>query len=91
MFNNKIFSKSFKKSNTFEDVLIFLPRNEIVENISVTFPDEATVKEPTPYKYGPILFYGSSITEGAHASRPSNSYISLLSNRLDFDFYNLYQ
>jgi len=88
-YDNKVFSKTFKKSNAFEDVLIFLPRNEIVENISVTFPDEATVKEPTPYKYGPILFYGSSITEGAHASRPSNSYISLLSNRLDFDFYNL--
>ena len=36
-----------------------------------------------------MLFYGSSITEGAHATRPSNAYSALLSSRLDFDYFNL--
>ncbi|MBQ3554213.1 MAG: hypothetical protein IJA08_05980 [Clostridia bacterium] len=37
----------------------------------------------------PVLFYGSSITEGAHTTRPSNAYTALLSSWLDFDYYNL--
>ncbi|MBR4072377.1 MAG: hypothetical protein IKK24_00420 [Clostridia bacterium] len=81
-------SKAFKKSKKMEEITIFLPRNEIVENISVILPDNAKIEPATDYKYGPVLFYGSSITEGGHASRMSNCYNALLSNRLDFEYYN---
>ena len=37
----------------------------------------------------PVVFYGSSITEGACASTPGNDYIGRLSRRFDFDYINL--
>ncbi len=37
----------------------------------------------------PIVFYGSSITQGGCASRPSTSYQAHISHRFDADFINL--
>ncbi len=37
----------------------------------------------------PIVYYGSSITQGACASRPGISYQSMISRRLEIDFVNL--
>ncbi len=37
----------------------------------------------------PVVFYGSSITQGACASRPGNTYQNVLSRRLNFDYINL--
>ena len=37
----------------------------------------------------PVVFYGSSITQGAFASRPGNSYQNFLSRALDMDYVNL--
>ena len=37
----------------------------------------------------PVVFYGSSVTQGASASRPGLIYQSKLSRRFDFDFINL--
>lgn len=37
----------------------------------------------------PVVFYGSSITQGGCASRPGSAYPSLLSRRFDFDYRNL--
>ena len=37
----------------------------------------------------PVVFYGSSITEGACASTPGNDYIGRLSRRFGFDYVNL--
>lgn len=37
----------------------------------------------------PILYYGSSITQGGCASRPGNSYESMISRRFDCDYINL--
>jgi len=36
----------------------------------------------------PVVFYGSSITQGACASRPGNCYQNILTRRLDFDYLN---
>ena len=37
----------------------------------------------------PVVFYGSSITQGAHACRPGNSYENFLSRMLNMDYVNL--
>lgn len=37
----------------------------------------------------PVIFYGSSITQGACASHPGNIYQNILSRRLNFDYLNL--
>lgn len=81
---------SFTKDKTVEDVMIYFPRNEIVENIIISLDDEAVILPPTPYKYEkPVVYFGSSITEGGHAALITNAYTELLSHRLDFDYYNL--
>ena len=42
------------------------------------------------YRIGkPILYYGSSITQGGCASRPGMAYEAIISRRLDADFINL--
>ena len=37
----------------------------------------------------PVVFYGSSITQGACASKPADSYESILSRRFNLDYINL--
>lgn len=79
----------FKKSGEAEDVQIFLPRNEAVRDVIIGIEDGFEITAPTPYKYEvPLLFYGSSITEGGCCSKISNAYSSIISRRLDADFYN---
>lgn len=88
-YNTKTFEKTFRKSSDLEQITIYFPRNEQIETIEVTVEDGATVCEPTPYKYKkPIVFYGSSITEGGCACNSTNAYTAILSRWLDFDFYN---
>ncbi len=79
---------AFQKSAEMEDVTVWFPRNEAVEVIEVTVPDEATVSEPTPYTFGPILYYGSSITEGGCCCNVFNAYNARISRHLDVDYYN---
>ncbi len=80
---------TFHKDHTAEDITIFLPRNEIITGIQITLEDDAAVEAPTAYKHPvPILYYGSSVTEGACCSKPANAYNALLSRWLDADFIN---
>jgi len=37
----------------------------------------------------PVVFYGSSITQGACASRPGNCYVNTLMRKIDADYINL--
>lgn len=80
----------FTKDRAMQDVMIYLPRNEIICDIVVSIDDDARLEAPTPYKHPmPVIFYGSSITEGGCCSRPANAYNALLSRWLDFDYVNL--
>ncbi len=83
------FEATFDKGSEMEDITIYLARNEKIEDITVEIEDDALIEEPTPYRYKPIVFYGSSITEGGCCSNVKNSYTSILSSRLDADFYCL--
>ena len=71
-------------------VEIFLPLYGSVSSVFVGLKDNSQVKAPKPYKHEqPVLFYGSSITQGGCASKPGDDYISRLSRMLDTDFINL--
>lgn len=87
-YETKVFEKTVKKSSNMEEVTIWLVRNEEIENVEIIFPDDACVKEPTPYKYGKALYYGSSITEGGCCCNVINAYNAILSRWLDLDYYN---
>ena len=72
------------------DLMINLPIYENLIDLYIGIDESATLAPPTPYKNEkPIVFYGSSITQGACASRPGNTYVSLISRWLDSDFINL--
>ena len=90
-YQTKCFEATFRKGNAeIEDILIWLPRNEIISDLTVSFPDGARIEAPTPYKYPkPILYYGSSITEGGCAYNLNNGYNAIISQHLDVDYINL--
>ena len=87
-YETRTFEKTFKKSGNMEDVTLWLLRNEEIESVEVSVPDTASVEEPTPYKYGKALYYGSSITEGGCCCNVTNGYNAILSRWLDLDYYN---
>ncbi len=61
-----------------------------VSKLYIILEENAELEECRPYRVNkPIVYYGSSITQGGCASRPGNSYQSIISRRLDCDFINL--
>lgn len=88
-YETKVCQGDFFKNNEMEDVTIWLPRNEVIADFTISIEDDAEILPPTPYKYPPIVYYGSSITEGGCCCRVTNVYNALISQHLDVDYYNL--
>lgn len=81
--------KTFLKKAELETVTINLPRNDHLLSMEIGIDDGATLKAPDEYAISkPIIFYGSSITEGGCASRAGNAYTSIVCRWLDADYYN---
>ncbi len=79
-------------SNEFgmQDWILNLPLYSGVESLEIGVNDNAQIEPPTAHAVGaPILFYGSSITQGACASHPGNAYTSMLCRELDAEQINL--
>ena len=84
------FEQSFTKSAEMEQVTVWFPRNEPIETIEISVEDSAAVAEPLPLRYEkPVVFYGSSITEGGCSCNTTCAYNAILSQWLDFEYYNL--
>lgn len=88
-YDEKTVDGSVKKKAEMEDVTIFLPRNERICDIEIGVADGARVEAPTPYDGKPIVYYGSSITEGGCCCNPFNVYNAAISNHLNMDYVNL--
>lgn len=88
-YKNSIIEGTVEKSDSMELVTINLPRNELLASLEVCVEDHCTVLPPPSYTFkDPIIFYGSSITEGGCAPRPGTAYTSIVSRWLDADYYN---
>lgn len=97
----KTFVPPFDVEDGFESVIEFTEKE--MREITINFPlysgvndlyvgiqNDSIVKEASPYKNTkPIVYYGSSITQGGCASRPGMAYQSILSRRFNYDFVNL--
>lgn len=71
-------------------ITVFMPLYDGVCEMKVGVDSGSYVKPYNPYKRkGRVVFYGSSITHGACASRTGSDYISLLSRWLSTDVLNL--
>ena len=72
------------------EITINLPLYSGIKELYIGLEENATLSPAKPYKISkPVVFYGSSITNGACASRPGMTYESMVSRRLDCDFHNL--
>lgn len=81
--------KFFSKTPDMEVVTINLPRNDHVLSMEIGVEEGAQLLEAPAYRIDiPIIFYGSSITEGGCASRAGNAYTSLVCRWLDADYFN---
>lgn len=81
--------KCFKKNPNMETVTVNLPRNDLLLDMEIGIDDDAHMEVPEEYSIvKPIVFYGSSITEGGCASRVGNAYTSIVCRWLDADHYN---
>ena len=69
---------------------VYLPLFTPLYDLMIGLDDDAQVKPPRPYAVQkPIVFYGSSITNGASATHAGNAYVSVVCRRLDASFLNL--
>ncbi|MBQ9747583.1 MAG: hypothetical protein IJV98_02250 [Clostridia bacterium] len=81
--------KTFTVSGEMTDITIHFPKNEVIRDVIIGIDDDATVEAPTPYvNEKPVIFYGSSITEGGCAGRVGNAYNAMLSRWLNMDYIN---
>ena len=73
-----------------KELTVNMPLYGDVIDVKLGLREGATVSAHTPYKYNtPIVFYGSSITQGACASRPGRCYEAMISRKYDVNFTNL--
>ncbi len=72
------------------EVTITLPLYSGVDRIYIGLSPASVIEPPRAFSIDrPILFYGSSITQGGCASRPGNNYMNHVCRWLDADFINL--
>ncbi|MBQ8352075.1 MAG: hypothetical protein IJY20_08565 [Clostridia bacterium] len=69
---------------------INFPLYDCVEKLYIALKQDAVIEPAAPHRNEkPVVYYGSSITQGGCASRPGNCYQAILSRRLNIDYINL--
>jgi len=72
------------------DIVLYLPLYKPAKILGIGVNEEARFLKPKPYALNrPVVFYGTSITQGGCASRPGMSYQAILGRMLNIDFVNL--
>jgi lysophospholipase L1-like esterase len=72
----------------FREYLLHLPLYNGVESMEIGLPKEASFGPIAPRTSKPIVFYGTSITQGGCASRPGMAFTNILGRRLDVPILN---
>ena len=72
------------------EITINFPTYSFVEELYIGLDENAVIEEPTPYRVEkPVVYYGSSITQGGCSSRPGTCYEPYITRRFDCDHINL--
>ena len=72
------------------EITINFPTYSIVEELYIGLDETADLEAPTPYRIEkPVVYYGSSITQGGCSSRPGTCYQPYITRRFDCDHINL--
>ncbi|MBE7046438.1 MAG: hypothetical protein E7396_03380 [Ruminococcaceae bacterium] len=73
-----------------KEITINFPLYSDVLKLYIGLKDGCIIEEAAEYKNEkPVVFYGSSITQGGCASRPGTCYQAILSRNLNMDYINL--
>ena len=67
---------------------LFLPLYDGVTKLEVGIDSTASIEKASPSAVKPIVFYGTSITQGGCASRPGMAHTNIISRKLDVDCIN---
>ena len=72
------------------EATIYLSLYAPVKVLAIGLDADARIRKPQPFAVArPVVFYGTSITQGGCASRPGMSYQAILGRMLNIDFVNL--
>jgi hypothetical protein len=74
------------------EYMLYLPLYDGLEHLEIGVSRESEIKSPeinSPQTGRPVVFYGTSITQGGCASRAGMSYPNILSRKLDREIVNL--
>ena len=72
------------------ELTIHFPLYSSVSKLYIGLDPDAYIEAPTPYKNKkPVVYYGSSITQGGCASKPGDIYQEVISRRFGLDYINL--
>jgi len=75
---------------TDREITLYLPLYMPAKVLGIGLDTDARVEAPKPFAVSkPIVFYGTSITQGGCASRSGMSYQAMLGRMLNVDFVNL--
>ena len=74
--------------NELREYKLFLPLYDGIKNIEIGVDSLSYVKKPMSNEKKPIVFYGTSITQGACASRPGMAHTNIISRQLDRNVIN---
>ena len=74
--------------NELREYKLFLPLYDGIKNIEIGVDSISYIKRPKINEKKPIVFYGTSITQGACASRPGMAHTNIISRQLDRDVIN---
>lgn len=73
-----------------KNIDIYLPLYSCVKEFYIGLEDNCQILPADPYRFeNPIVYYGSSITQGGCASRPGNDYEAYISRWENVDYINL--
>jgi hypothetical protein len=69
---------------------IYMPLYHVLDIHKILLDDQAVIQPPLPFAVSkPVVFYGTSITQGGCASRSGLSYQAQLAREINIDFINL--
>jgi hypothetical protein len=78
------------RPHAWRDATLYLSLYKPVKVLAVGVNSSARLEKPAPFAVPkPVVFYGTSITQGGCASRPGMSYQAILGRMLNLDFVNL--
>ncbi len=76
-------------SATEREYLLYLPLYNGIENLLIGIPENAELQHALREEKKPIVFYGTSITQGGCASRAGMSTTAILGRKMDREIINL--